>query len=85
MNVVCIIDQNNERPVVVLDHFRNFKCISLIVEYNIKNKEGILIQEKGNYCSKLDKGNLKTKRFLKITTLDEQEPSVQSADITKTV
>ena len=55
------------------------------MEYNIKNKEGILIQEKGNYCSKLDKGNLKTKRFLKITTLDEQEPSVQSADITKTV
>ena len=26
-NVLCIIDQNHERFVVVLDHFRNFKGI----------------------------------------------------------
>ena len=37
---------------------------------------------RGNNCSKLKKGNLKTKRLLKITLLDEQEPSVQLTDIT---
>ena len=26
-NVLCIVDQNHERSVVVLDHFRNFKGI----------------------------------------------------------
>ena len=55
----------------------------MIVEYNIENEEGILIQGKGNYCSKLKKGKLKTKKLLKITILDEQEPSVQLADRTK--
>ena len=55
------------------------------MEYNIENEEGILIQGKGNYCSKLKKGKLKTKKLLKITILDEQEPSVQSADRTKAV
>ena len=39
----------------------------MIVEYNIENEEGILIQGKGNYCSKLKKGKLKTKKLLKIT------------------
>ena len=36
MNVLCIIDQNYERSVVVLNHFRSFKGIQLIVEYNIE-------------------------------------------------
>ena len=62
MNVLCIVDQNHERSVVVLDHFRNFK-----VEYNIENEEGILIQGKEHYCTKLKKGKLKTKKLLKIT------------------
>ena len=57
----------------------------MIVEYNIENEEGILIQGKGNYCSKLKKGKLKTKKLLKITILGEQEHSVQSADRTKVV
>ena len=52
----------------------------MIVEYNIKNEEGILIQAKGNFCSKLKKGKLKIKKLFKITILDEQEPSVQSKD-----
>ena len=60
VNVLCIVDRNHERSVVVLDHFRNFKGMSLIVEYNIKNEEGIPVQGKGNYCSKLKKGKLKT-------------------------
>ena len=50
-----------------------------MVEYNIENEEGMLIQGKGNYYSKLKKGKLKTKTLLKITylgILDEQEPSV---------
>ena len=85
MNVLCIVDQNCERSVVALDYFRYFKGIQLTVEYNIENEEGILIQGKGNYCSKLKKGKLKTKKLLKITILDEQEPSVQSADRTKAV
>ena len=37
---------------------------------------------KGNFCSKLKKGKLKTKKLLKITIgiLEEQEHSVQSAE-----
>ena len=38
----------------------------MIVEYNIENEEGMLIQGKGNYCSKLKKGKLKTKKLLDI-------------------
>ena len=68
VNALCIVDQNHERSVVVLDHFRNFKGIYLIVGYNIENEDGILgIQGKGHYCSKLKKGKLKTKKLLKIT------------------
>ena len=53
----------------------------MIVEYNIENEEGILIQGKGNYCSKLKKGKLKPKKLLKLLgTFDEKEPSVQSAE-----
>ena len=48
-------------------------------------EKGINIKGKGNYCSKLKKGTLKTKELLKITILDEQQPSVQSADGTKAV
>ena len=47
--------------------------------------EGILIQGKGNYCSKFEKGNLKIKKLFKITILDDQEHSVQSEDRTKAV
>ena len=52
----------------------------MIVEYNIENEEEILFQRKGKYCSKLKKGKLKTKELLKMTILDEQEPSVKSTD-----
>ena len=55
------------------------------MEYNIENEEEILIQGKGNYCWKLNKGKLKIKKLLKITILDEQELSVRSKDRTKTV
>ena len=41
--------------------------------YNIENGE-IIIQGRGNCCSKLKKGKLRTKNLLKITILDEQEP-----------
>ena len=71
--------------MVALDCFRNFKDIQLIVEYNIENEEGILIQGKGNHCSKLENGKLKTKKLLKITILGEQEHLVQSADRIKAV
>ena len=51
--------------MVVLDHFRNFKGIQLIVQYNIENERG------GNtYPGK--KGKLKTKKLLKfLGILDE--------------
>ena len=56
------------------------------MEYNIENGEGNnFIQRKRNYYSKLKKGNFKIKKLIKITILDEQEPSVQSADRTKAV
>ena len=52
------------------------------MEYNIENEEGILIQGKGNYCSKLKKGKLKTKKLLKIARyISEQEPSVQLTEV----
>ena len=38
----------------------------MIVEYNIENEEGILIQGKGNYCWKVKKGKLNIKKLLKI-------------------
>ena len=47
MNVLCIVDQNDERSVIVLDHFRKFKGIQLIGEYNIENEWGRLIQGQG--------------------------------------
>ena len=55
----------------------------MIVKYSIEYEEGILIRGKGNYCWKFKKGKLKTKKLLKITISNEQEPSVQSADRTK--
>ena len=42
-----------------------------MVEYNIENEEGILIQGKGNYCLKLKKGKLKTRNLLNVTILGE--------------
>ena len=50
------------------------------MEYHIENEAGILIHRKENYCSKLKKGKLKTKKLLKITILGEQEHSVQPAE-----
>ena len=50
----------------------------MIVEYNIENEDWILIQGKGNCCSKLKKGKLKTKNLLKTAILGEQEHPVQS-------
>ena len=53
----------------------------MIVEYNIKNEEGILILGKWNSCSKLKWRKLKTKKLLKcLGILDEQEHTVQSAE-----
>ena len=58
---ICIVDRNHERYVVLIDHFRKAfrkafqKGIQLIVEYNIENEEGILIQGKRNCCPKLRK------------------------------
>ena len=40
MNILCIVDQNHERFVVLLDHFKSFKDI--YCGYIIEN-EGILI------------------------------------------
>ena len=84
VNVLCIIDKNHERSVVALDHFRNFKAILLIVEYIIENKEGILIYPAGKreLLFEIKKRKVKNwKNCLKLLgILDEQEPSVQSAE-----
>ena len=50
VNEPCIADQNHERSVVFLDYWFDSRD-------NIENEEG-----KGNYCSKLKKGKLKTKK-----------------------
>ena len=55
------------------------------MKYNIENEVEILIQGKRNYCSKLKKGKLKTKKLVQIIKLDEQELSIQSVDRTKAV
>ena len=44
-----------------------------------------LSREKEAIVQNLKKGKLKTKKLLKITIVDEQEPSVQSADRAKAV
>ena len=81
VNVLCVVDRHHERYVIVLDHFSNFKDIWLIVEYSIENEEGILIRGIGKYCSKLKTESWKLKSCYKLLgILDEQEPSVQSAD-----
>ena len=53
------------------------------MEYNIENEEGI--PGKRKLLFEIKKGKLKTKKLIKITILDEQEPSIQSADRTKAV
>ena len=45
-----------------------------------KMEEYLCTEEESLKLSKLKKGKLKTKKLLKITIVDEQEPSVQSAD-----
>ena len=62
--------------MVTLDHFRNLKGIYLVDSGTLEKY--LLIQRKGNYCSKLKTGKLKTKRLLKITILYEQEHSLQN-------
>ena len=79
VKVLCTLVWNHERSVVVLDHFRNFKGIYLVDSAcNIENGEKLTYSGKGNYCSKLKTGKLKTKILLKISILDEQEPSLQN-------
>ena len=65
VNVLCIVDRNHERSVVVLDHIRNFKGIQLIGEYNIdENEDGIgTYPGKRKLQLKLKKGQLKTKKL----------------------
>ena len=57
------------------------------MECKIENEEkrGVPVQGRGNYCSKLKRGKLKTKKLLKITILGEQEHSIQSVDRNNTV
>ena len=47
--------------------------------------EGTLIQGTGNDCSKLIEKKLTTKKLLKITILDEQEPPLESTERIKAV
>ena len=75
-------ERNHKRPVVVPDHFRNFKRIQSIVVTTSKIEEYLSVRER-KLLFEIEKR--KVKRLLKITILDEQEPSVQSADKTKAV
>ena len=93
VNVLCIVNRNHDQYVVVLDNFRNFKDIELIVE----NEEGtLLIQGKGKYCSKLRKRKLKTKKIVKnyryyirrtraLSTISRQNQSSASLKLRKYV
>ena len=93
VNVLCIVNQNHDQYVVVLDNLRNFKDIELIVE----NEEGILlIQGKGKYCSNLRTRKLKTKKVVKnyrcyirrrraLSTISRQNQSSASLKLRKYV
>ena len=59
VKVLCIVDQNHERSVAVLDHFRNFKGIWLIVEYNIENEEEMRIPRKRKLLFEIKKRKVK--------------------------
>ena len=79
VKVFCNVVWNHGRSVAVVDHFRNFKGIYLVDSAcNIENGGKLTYSGKGNYCSKLKTGKLKTKILLKISILDEQEPSLQN-------
>ena len=56
---LCIVAQNYGRFVILLDHFRNFRGIYLILEYNIENEEGIIIQLKKNFLFEIKKRKAK--------------------------
>ena len=75
MNVFCIADRNQKRSMVVIDHFGEF--LRHIVDGGYKIENGEIIIRKLLFEIK---GKLKTKKLLKTTILDEQEPSLQSAD-----
>ena len=64
VHVLCIVDQNRERSLVVLEDFRHLVDSGC----NIKNG-GIVIQGRVNWCWKMKKWKLKTKKLLKITIL----------------
>ena len=72
VKVLCTLAQN----CGCTDHFRNLKGIYLVNSGTLEKY--LLIQGRGNYCSKLKTGKLKTKRLLKITILYEQEPWLQN-------
>ena len=84
VKVLCIVDQNHERSVAVLDHFRNFTGIDF-VDSGVQHRKcgGNTQSGKRKLLFEIKKGKSKTKKFLKITRYrlsDEQEPSVQSAE-----
>ena len=67
VSVLCIVDRNHERSVVLLDHFRNFKGIYSIVVATSKMEEHLSRERKLLYCLKLKKkeGSQKLKSCLK--------------------
>ena len=78
MSVLCIVDQDHQISVVVVDNSWKFKT---------RFFKRTTFQEKArkNCCLDLKKGKVKTKKLSKITMVDEQEPSVQSAGKVRTV
>ena len=59
VNVLCIVDQNHERPVVVLDHFRNFKGIQSIAVTTSKIEEYLSVRER-KLLFEIEKRNVKS-------------------------
>ena len=81
MNVRSIVARNHERYVVVLDILKIFSR-----QWLQHRKWRSTYPRKRKLLFEIEKSiMIKTKMLLKITVLDEQEPSVQSRDRTKTV
>ena len=84
VNVLYIVDWNNKRSVIAVNHFRNFKGIWLMVvtmEKYLSRKKKLMFE-----IEKKESQKLKSLSKFTIYILDEQEPSVRSAaNRTKTV
>ena len=65
VNVLCIVDRNHKRLVVVLDHFSNLEAFFWYWSTTSKMRREYLFRDKEIIVWNLKKGKLKTKKVVK--------------------